>query len=150
MSDSSDVKSPQARLWQVTMPAGMLAVAMMLAGCNDGETEVGGEPAANHGQAPADKAVVLTGDEANAAVEAGETTAYPLDVCIVSGEKLGSMGPPPLLVYNSQEIKFCCSGCDTMFLENPAAHLVKLASPDAPNEAADEQEDEHDHDHDHG
>ena len=30
---------------------------------------------------------------------------YPLDVCIVSGEKLGSMGEPVAIVHEGQEIR---------------------------------------------
>jgi len=43
-----------------------------------------------------------------------ETTAgkpYTLDVCIVSGEELGSMGEPHVFVHKGQEIKMCCDKC---------------------------------------
>ncbi|MBI1317663.1 MAG: hypothetical protein GC168_01785 [Candidatus Hydrogenedens sp.] len=36
---------------------------------------------------------------------------YPLGVCAVSGEELGSMGDPVVKVENGREVKFCCSGC---------------------------------------
>jgi hypothetical protein len=36
---------------------------------------------------------------------------YPLDVCVVSGQKLGSMGEPMKFAYKGQEIKLCCQGC---------------------------------------
>ncbi|MFN0066740.1 MAG: hypothetical protein ACKVYV_03795, partial [Limisphaerales bacterium] len=49
------------------------------------------------------------------AAGAGATTAaikpYPLDVCIVSDEKLGSMGDPVVKVVDGQEVKFCCKNC---------------------------------------
>jgi YHS domain-containing protein len=52
---------------------------------------------------------------------------YPLDVCIVAGEKLGSMGKPHVIVHEGQEIKFCCSGCEPDFKKEPAKFLAKLA-----------------------
>ena len=51
---------------------------------------------------------------------------YPLDVCIMSGEKLGSMGAPEVLVYEGREIKFCCSNCLDDFKKDPTAALKKL------------------------
>ena len=52
---------------------------------------------------------------------------YPLDICIVGGEKLGSMGAPVLLNYQGQQVKFCCSGCQPEFEANPAKFLQKLS-----------------------
>lgn len=51
---------------------------------------------------------------------------YPLDVCIVSGNKLGSMGKPITKVYNGQEVKFCCQPCTEDFAANPAKYMTKL------------------------
>jgi hypothetical protein len=36
---------------------------------------------------------------------------YPLDVCAVAGEPLGSMGEPVVHVKDGREVKFCCAGC---------------------------------------
>jgi hypothetical protein len=36
---------------------------------------------------------------------------YPLAVCPVSGEKLGSMGDPIVKKYDGREVRFCCGGC---------------------------------------
>lgn len=52
---------------------------------------------------------------------------YPLEVCVVSGEKLGSMGKPFVFVHQGQEIKLCCSGCEDDFKKEPAKFLAKLA-----------------------
>lgn len=52
--------------------------------------------------------------------------AYPLDVCIVSDEKLGSMGAPYVTVHEGQEIKFCCKSCLPDFEKEPAKYLSKL------------------------
>lgn len=57
---------------------------------------------------------------------AGAVKPYPLDICLVSGEKLGSMGTPVVRVYEGQEVKFCCEGCIEEFENNPAEFLAKL------------------------
>ena len=36
---------------------------------------------------------------------------YPLDTCVVSGEKLGEMGDAYVFTYKGQEIKMCCKNC---------------------------------------
>jgi len=51
---------------------------------------------------------------------------YPLDTCIVSGEKLGGMGKPFVFVYQDQEIKLCCKSCQKKFDKDPATYLKKL------------------------
>lgn len=68
--------------------------------------------------------------------EHGVVRSYPLDICLVSGEKLGSMGPPVAGTYHGQQIKFCCEGCVEKFNARPADYLAKLqdASPQ-PSEA---------------
>ncbi len=53
---------------------------------------------------------------------------YTLDVCLVSGEKLGSMGNPIVFVHEGQEIKLCCKSCRPDFDKEPAKFLTKLAS----------------------
>ena len=51
---------------------------------------------------------------------------YPLDVCIVSDEKLGSMGDPVVFDHKGQEIKLCCKACRKKFDKDPATFLKKL------------------------
>ncbi len=58
--------------------------------------------------------------------ENSEVKPYPLDVCIVSGEKLGSMGEPHVFVHEGQEIKMCCDKCMPKFNKNPAKYLAQL------------------------
>jgi len=64
--------------------------------------------------------------EAAMASKAGDAKAYTLDVCIVSGEKLDSMGGPVAKVQDGQEVKFCCKGCIDEFDSEPAKFLTKL------------------------
>jgi hypothetical protein len=52
--------------------------------------------------------------------------AYPLDTCIVSGNKLGSMGKVVVKSYEGLEIKLCCKPCVKKFDANPAKYLAKL------------------------
>ena len=56
---------------------------------------------------------------------------YPLKTCVVSGEKLGSMGEPYVFVHEGQQLKLCCDGCLKDFKKEPAKYLAKLAAPPA-------------------
>ena len=51
---------------------------------------------------------------------------YPLEKCIVSGEKLGSMGAPYVLTNGTQEVKFCCKGCLKDFNKDKAGFMKKI------------------------
>jgi YHS domain-containing protein len=52
---------------------------------------------------------------------------YPLKTCLVSGEKLGGdMGQPVKLVYQGQEMKFCCKDCVKDFNKDPDKWIKKL------------------------
>lgn len=69
--------------------------------------------------------------EKDAAWAAKERAKYPLNTCVVSDEKLGTMGKAPEYIYRTggqpdRLVMFCCSGCDEDFLKDPAAHLAKI------------------------
>lgn len=49
---------------------------------------------------------------------------YPLDTCIVSGEKIGDDGVT--FEHKGQEIKLCCKNCRKDFDADPAKYLKKL------------------------
>jgi YHS domain-containing protein len=51
---------------------------------------------------------------------------YPLDACIVTGEKLGSIGDPVSLEHEGRAIKLCCRGCVKQFEANPTEFIEKL------------------------
>jgi len=71
--------------------------------------------------------VSCTKQEETAAAETPESIIpYPLDVCIVAGEKLGSMGDPVVIIHEGREIKFCCDECLPKFQANPGEYLGKL------------------------
>ena len=66
------------------------------------------------------------GAESKSSSATGDATPYPLDTCLVSGEKLGSMGDPIVIQHEGQEIKFCCDHCIPKFRENPEKYLTAL------------------------
>jgi hypothetical protein len=79
-----------------------IVAALALTGCQDKPTTTGGSAAAGG-------------------------KAYPLDVCLVSGEKLGSMGEPVVFQHEGQEVKLCCKSCKPDFEKEPAKFIAKLA-----------------------
>ena len=62
---------------------------------------------------------------------------YPLETCVVSGEKLGDMGNPIDFVYSNRLVRFCCKSCRKTFLEQPDKYL------DAIDEAAIDRQEAH-------
>jgi hypothetical protein len=56
---------------------------------------------------------------------------YPLNVCIVTDNDLGSMGDERTFVYEGQEIKICCKPCEKKFLKDPQKYLSKLVPAEA-------------------
>jgi hypothetical protein len=67
---------------------------------------------------------------ATCASSAAEVKPYPSDICIVTDNKLGSMGKPVTIVHNGQEVKFCCKPCVAKFNRNPEKYLKKIAPKD--------------------
>jgi hypothetical protein len=77
---------------------------------------------------------------------------YPLDTCIVSGDKLGEEGKPVVVVKNGQEFKLCCKDCIEALDKDPKKYADKLAAAEKDGKHADHAEHEpagH-ADHDHG
>lgn len=54
---------------------------------------------------------------------------YPLGYCVVSDEKLGSMGKPIVFIFENQEIKLCCKECRSEFDTDPKKFLAKINIP---------------------
>ena len=61
-----------------------------------------------------------------ASTTAGDVKPYPKNTCIVTDNKLGSMGTPITKVYGDQEVKFCCKPCIAKFEKHPQKYLAKL------------------------
>lgn len=60
------------------------------------------------------------------AAESEAASDYPIDVCVVSGEPLGSMGEPYEYEHDGRRILFCCGGCVGEFEAYPEKYLKKL------------------------
>lgn len=62
---------------------------------------------------------------------------YPLDNCIVTGMKLGSMGDPFDHMHRNRLVRFCCAGCvepfeseTTKYLETLDSAVIETQKPD--------------------
>jgi len=62
----------------------------------------------------------------DAAYADAQRDGYPLDTCVVSGAKLGSMGDPVELVAGTKLARFCCASCLPAFKQDPEKFLAKL------------------------
>lgn len=76
-------------------------------------------------------------DDTNS-VAASKPVPYPLDTCIISGDKLGGdMGPLVVFIYQdktkgiNQEIKFCCPMCKPKFLKDPDKYMKIIHDAEA-------------------
>lgn len=55
-----------------------------------------------------------------------KTRPYPLGTCVVTDEKLGSMGDAFVMVEGNQEIQLCCKSCKKDFEKDKKAALAKI------------------------
>jgi hypothetical protein len=95
-------------LTAAVLAAGLMATSSVHAHC--GACAKGGKPE-NHDHAKAES----TPD------------AYPLETCVVSGRKLGSMGEPYVhKTDEGTEVRFCCKGCLPAFKKSPDTYLKKI------------------------
>ncbi len=73
--------------------------------------------------------LVLGGCGSDAPTKKTTSTApdnYPLKTCVVTGEKLGSMGEPFVVKYQGKTVKFCCSACLKDFNKDTAKYMGVL------------------------
>jgi hypothetical protein len=56
-----------------------------------------------------------------------KTKPYPMEVCVVSEEKLGSMGDAFVFVEGDQEVQLCCKSCQKDFASTKEANLKKIS-----------------------
>lgn len=79
-------------------------------------------------------AVLLGGPLAGLAQDKKDSVKpYPLDKCIVTDEKLDSMGKPYVFTHEGQEIKMCCKSCLKDFNKDKAKYLKKLEGAGKPD-----------------
>jgi hypothetical protein len=114
------------------------ATALFFAGCkphdhsHDGHDHSGhdhsghdhGKPATD-AKTPADPALAII--EKPTAEQIAAAKPYPLDTCLASGEKLGSMGEPPVYIIAGQQVKLCCAHCLPDLKKDTAKLMAKLA-----------------------
>lgn len=79
--------------------------------------------------AKAGKLVPVTEKDSAWVAKAGQS--YPLEVCVISDEKLGSMGKSPQYIYRLEGkpdrlVILCCDGCEEDFMKEPAKYVAKL------------------------
>ena len=94
------------------------------------------EPQSSASSTPAAPSANHTPGEATAAADVPEGLAElsPADrelaiqqqVCPVSGQKLGSMGPPIKVTVAGHEVFICCEGCRQQLEDEPAKYLAEL------------------------
>jgi YHS domain-containing protein len=60
-----------------------------------------------------------------------KSKAYPLDKCVVSGEKLGEMGKPYVFKHEGREVQLCCKSCLKDFKKDPAKYVKKIQEAEA-------------------
>ena len=117
----------------LAVASALIATAPTFAQHNHHGAPVQGQQAAQGGQ-------LIKVTEKDAAWAAKERANYPLDVCVTSDEKLGSMGKSPEYIYRltgkpDRLVIFCCAGCDEDFLKDPVKHLAKIDAAKAGNAA---------------
>ena len=72
-------------------------------------------------------ALPLPGSGADKKSEAAKP--YPLDKCLVSGEKIGADKDmkPHVFTVDGQEVKLCCKSCLKDFTKDKAKYMAKIA-----------------------
>lgn len=124
------------------LTAGLLAFGLTVAGCGASE------------QQPATQTQQTQTAQTPAPATEAVADIYPIDWCIVSGEKLGSMGDPIPYTYKGRTVQLCCKGCIKAFDKTPDAFLARYDSAAAglimpPGDEHEHDGHDHDHDHDH-
>ncbi|MFT7487573.1 MAG: hypothetical protein ACI9F9_003434 [Candidatus Paceibacteria bacterium] len=79
------------------------------------------------GKAKKDPAAFI--EKLNAQVMPALAKAYPMDTCVVSDEKLGSMGEPIDRMHGHRLVRLCCKGCLKAFKKDPAGLVAKVYAP---------------------
>lgn len=117
--------------------AAVTALALGLNGCNTSVSDKAATPPAEQA-ADGNHDHDGTGHEHSAAdmekakaelaklPPADRASAEKQHVCPVTGEMLGTMGPPKKVDVNGQHVWICCDGCREELLANPDKYLAKL------------------------
>ena len=101
---------------KVVQIASLLALALYLTGCGSSPSETSSKQSTEKQAANLAK---LSDEEKPLAQAQG--------YCAVTGEPLGSMGPPIKLMLKEQPVFICCKGCEKKAKSNPDRALAKVA-----------------------
>jgi Cu(I)/Ag(I) efflux system membrane fusion protein len=119
----------------------IVAVAALVSGCNSTTppsaappaAPSGGQEAAHEGHNHAEHADHAATDSHGAQDDPlaelspeDRAAAEKQGVCLVSGEKLGSMGTPYKTTVKGQTVFLCCDGCEEKLQKEPDKYLAKL------------------------
>lgn len=66
------------------------------------------------------------GAKLDEAIVTAQKDSYPLETCVVSGEKLGDMGEPVDKVVENRLVRLCCAGCEKKLRQDPAKYIAKI------------------------
>ncbi len=105
--------------------AASLVGTAVLAGC----TQQNAEEPARTSQAADEWKTGLDDDTVAALSElsdADRSAALAQKVCPVTDKPLGSMGKPPKVTVEGQDVFLCCDGCEEELNSEPAKYLAKL------------------------
>ena len=129
------MKSVIERVLQGSVLATAVLAAICLAGCGQGGHDHD-DPDHKHPHAQDENRSEHQGMEdpdadgptASLAEEdlAAQKAAYPLEVCLVEGSELDSMGEPAEYVHEGRLVMFCCKSCIEDFQAEPAKYLAQL------------------------
>jgi hypothetical protein len=114
---------------RLSLSATLVAASLFVAAPLLAQSTHHGSASKNESAAQSGQLIRVTDKDAKWAAK--ERASYPLEVCVSSDEKLGSMGKPPEYIYRvagqpDRLVVFCCAGCDEDFLKDPARHLAKI------------------------
>jgi hypothetical protein len=106
-----------------------ISIAMFAVGCGksktaattQSETDKPSQAAAEQGGQDAEITKAIAELPAN-----DRTLALKQKVCPVTGEALGTMGPPLKVEVKGQIVFLCCEGCKDKLLASPNEYLAKI------------------------
>lgn len=113
----------------------VLVLALMVAGCaGSGEEDADAPEGEEAGLTPSGDMAAVENGVGQATEE--QIAAYPLEVCAVSGEPLGSMGDAIDYFADGKLVRLCCDHCIDQVKEDPETILTKIAEAGASVAAA--------------
>jgi hypothetical protein len=107
----------------VALLAALSLALVLIAGCSERAAKPTADPGARSVK-PAPTAKILA--ERQKLAETDRTLVESQEYCVISRERLGSMGPPIKLSIENQPVFLCCAGCREKALADPARTLTQL------------------------